>query len=150
MIRKIVKKAKYLRESSTEVKDFSKALKILSDMKDTMIANRGVGLAAIQIGVPKRIIWITTETSGVKNLCHMINPYIVDGDDDLVASYEGCLSFPGKYGNIKRCPSVCVHFQNIKKEWKRVILEGNEAFIVQHEIDHINGIICIDLFENIV
>jgi len=147
MVKKIVKNENSLKVVSSTVKDFSGIPKLLVDMKDTLLAGRGVGLAAIQIGTQRRVIFITTynSTTGKKSLIPMINPVIIDEYGEYM-SYEGCLSFPKKFGYIKRSVDVCVSFQDPSGEYKESILMDEEAFIFQHEFDHLNGIICIDKF----
>jgi len=149
MIKKIITKKSRLRVKSSDVKDFERAIKIAKDMKDTLIANKGVGLAAIQIGVSKRIIWITTfnQTEKKSELQLMINPFIEnDETHNFSDSQESCLSLPGKTGKIKRNMDVIVRYQNLKGDWLCSALWGQEAFVAQHEIDHLDGILITDKF----
>jgi len=118
--------------------------KLIDDMIDTMRAVRGVGLAAPQIGVSLRIAVIGIPE---KEVITLINPEIVRREGVRVVE-EGCLSYPGYYGEIKRSEVVKVKAQN--RQGKQFRLKGEEllAQALEHETDHLNGILYIDHVES--
>ncbi len=115
---------------------------LIEDMIETMFANKGVGLAASQVGVLKRII-IASPSASRDNLYVFINPVIVKGEGK-VAGEEGCLSLPGTDGEVERYKYIYV--KSLNSEGKEVEFEAKDFFarIIQHEIDHLNGILFID------
>lgn len=117
----------------------SHILTLLKDMTDTMYLRDGVGLAANQIGILRRLIVIDVG----EGLIEMINPEIINEEGEQIGP-EGCLSVPNVIGEVKRPQKVKVKFQN--RHGKEVILEGEDLFAraVCHEIDHLNGILFID------
>ena len=141
-----------LRVKSKKVRVFDKSLKkLIQDMLDTMRAANGLGLAAIQIGVPLRVIVIEMppdeETNNKGKLYTLVNPEIakMEGEEE---GEEGCLSLPGIIGEVKRAASVVVEAQTPNGKWVRVRAEGLLARAFQHEIDHLNGILFIDRIED--
>jgi len=122
------------------VVDFDKELrKLVQDLTDTMIAAPGAGLAAPQIGVPLRVfVWDVDEQLG-----HLINPSL-DLSDEIQEGEEGCLSFPSLSYPTRRAMRVVAKGWNMHGE--PVTVEGSEllARAIQHETDHINGIVFID------
>jgi len=137
---------KLLRQVSEPVKlvgDFEKQL--MDDMLDTMYAANGIGLAAIQIGVPKRIIVMDiSKEDKKKEPRYFVNPVIIK-KDSLEATYEeGCLSVPNQFAEINR-PSKCeVEYLDYNGEKKILNAEGILATCIQHEMDHLEGILFID------
>ncbi|MGB9743550.1 MAG: peptide deformylase [Minisyncoccales bacterium] len=130
-----------LRKKSAEVKEVTVEIKDLSQqMKRIMVQNQGVGLAAPQVGILKRII--VAQTS--KGLQAMINPIILKCSQKMEVREEGCLSFPKLFLKIKRPCEIELEFLNLKGEKKKTKAQGWEARIFQHEIDHLNGILFID------
>ena len=130
---------------STNSKEFSEDLTEFFDrMVETMIIEGGVGLAAPQIGVSKRITVINPEPENEETLLRMINPRIVScsGGDDTME--EGCLSIPGIRANVVRASSLELVYQDMNGGEHTLHAEGLLARIVQHEIDHLNGILFID------
>lgn len=113
--------------------------KLLDDMAETMYDANGVGLAAVQIGILKRVVVMDVGDG----LVEMINPEILDKSGSQVDS-EGCLSLPGIRGNVNRAMNVTVRFLN--RQGEEVVLEGKEllARCIQHEVDHLNGILFTD------
>jgi len=101
-----------------------------------MKKNNGIGLAAPQIGVSKRLF--VMEIDGTQRAC--FNPEIVDHSDDLTEYPEGCLSFPGEECKIKRPSAVSVRYQTVTGDWVQESLSGLTARCFQHELDHLNGI----------
>jgi peptide deformylase len=129
-----------LRTPAAEVTDFDKQLRVLvKDLEDTMLDAPGAGLAAPQIGVGLRVF--TYWVDGV--LGHLVNP-VLDLSDDEQDGPEGCLSIPGLAFDTKRALSVVAKGQNMWGE--PVVLEGTQllARCVQHETDHLDGILFLD------
>jgi peptide deformylase len=118
---------------------------LMNDMLDTMYAANGIGLAAIQIGVPKRIIVMDiSKDDKKKEPRYFVNPVIIK-KDSLEATYEeGCLSVPNQFAEINR-PSKCeVEYLDYNGEKKILNAEGILATCIQHEMDHLEGILFID------
>ena len=137
---------KLLRQISKTVKTVGKEEQILmDDMLETMYAANGIGLAAIQIGVPKRIIVMdTSKEEGKKEPRYFVNP-IIKNKDILKATYEeGCLSVPNQFAEIDR-PSKCeVEYLDYDGKKKLLKADGLLATCIQHEMDHLEGILFID------
>ncbi|HEO8422518.1 TPA: peptide deformylase [Yersinia enterocolitica] len=122
-----------------EVTVFDKKLaKLLNDMYDTMIEFDGVGLAAPQIGIPKRIAVVDIDDE--MGTLELINPKLLEVDGTQVGP-EGCLSFPGLFGDVERPYSIKVEAQN--RKGKKYIIEAEEylARAILHEMDHLDGIL---------
>tara|TARA_Y100001970_G_scaffold291671_1_gene429757 strand:+ start:2772 stop:3296 length:525 start_codon:yes stop_codon:yes gene_type:complete len=137
---------KILRQVSKEVQSVGKDEQILmDDMLDTMYAAKGIGLAAIQIGVPKRIIVMDiSKDENKKEPLYFVNPVIKNKNDNFSTYEEGCLSVPGQFAEIDR-PSFCeVEYMDYKGEKKILKAEGLLATCIQHEMDHLQGILFID------
>jgi len=120
---------------------------LVSNMKETMLAENGIGLSAPQVGVNLRVIVIQLMSAGklVGPVQEMINPVITNYSDDTMEYEEGCLSIPGEYIRIDRPRSIHVKFQTLSGKYKKWFLKGLEARIVQHEIDHLDGVLMTDL-----
>lgn len=134
-----------LRKTSRKVdKIDDRILTLLKDMEDTMRNAEGVGLAAPQVGVLRRVIIVDIGDG----LLELINPIIVYENGEQFRK-EGCLSVPGKYGVVRRPEKVIVRAQN--RHGETFEIEGNEllATALCHEIDHLNGILFIDKASNI-
>ena len=119
--------------------------KLMKDMLDTMYFANGIGLAAIQIGVPKRIIVMDiSKDEEVKRPMYFVNP-VFKNKDTIKATYEeGCLSVPNQFAEIDR-PSKCeVEYLDFNGEKKILKAEGLLATCIQHEMDHLEGILFID------
>ena len=133
------KKASPLEKVSEEVK------KILNDMAETMYNAPGIGLAGNQVGVLKRLVVMDCSTDEEDpNLIKMINPEIVNSSDEKEELEEGCLSIPDHKSIVKRPANVKVKYLNIDGIEKTLDAEGLLAACVQHEIDHLNGILFVD------
>ena len=119
---------------------------LVRDMKETMLSLNGIGLAAPQVGVNLRVIVIQLMSAGklVGPVQEMINPVITQTSEECVYCEEGCLSIPGEYMKIKRPKSIHVKFQTLSGKFKKWYLRGLEARVVQHEIDHLDGILMSD------
>lgn len=130
-----------LKEKAEEVKEINKDIKDLVElMKKTMKKNKGVGLAAQQIG--KNLAIFVAEDRN--RILTFINPKIIKfiGKETIVE--EGCLSLPKIWGYIKRYPEVIIEYQNLFGKRKKMRAKGLLAQIIQHEIDHLNGELFID------
>ena len=131
-----------LYKESKEVEIFDDHLKqMVEDMFETMYKYNGVGLAAPQIGILKRVLVIDTGEEGEK--LEMINPIITKLEKEVILS-EGCLSFPNVFGNVKRYNYTEAEYMTKDGEKKTIKAEGLLAQAIQHEIDHLNGILFID------
>lgn len=134
-----------LRSKSTPVKIIDKKLqKFIRDMGETMTAEKGVGLAAPQVGLNKRLIVVLLDN---KIIVPMVNPEITMHSDELDFGEEGCLSLPGEWGQVKRYRTIRVQFQDEKGERRQLQLDDFNARVVQHEIDHLDGILFTDYLE---
>jgi len=136
---------KVLREKGSEVNDFDEELSFfLEDMVETMITEGGVGLAAPQVGVSKRIAVINPEPDNDKTLIRMINPRIVSTSDETETMEEGCLSIPGIRADVVRAKALEVVYQDENGKEHKLEAGGLLARIIQHEVDHLNGVLFID------
>lgn len=114
-----------------------------------MVANDGVGLAAPQIGLPVRLFVAegTNPESGKHFKIAMANPTIIKSEGEQVG-VDGCLSIPGYYGvNVRRAESVVVRGQDLQGKPLRVSAQGYFAWALQHEIDHLDGVLYLDRLE---
>lgn len=141
-IRKIVTvEDSVLRKTSRPVVKFDEKLwSLLDDMKDTLKKADGVGLAAVQVGILRRIVIVDV---GDGNPVELINPEIVEQSGEQEGQ-EGCLSLPGEWGIVSRPDFVKVRAQNRKGQWCMHKGEGLKARCFCHEIDHLDGIIFTD------
>ncbi|MDD5606482.1 MAG: peptide deformylase [Candidatus Pacebacteria bacterium] len=128
-----------LRKKCQEIKDLSSIKELIFDMKQTMEIAGGVGLAASQVGELKRVIIV--RFPGQDNSFALINPKIISKSFKKNLEKEGCLSFPGVFLDIKRAEKIRVDFLNEQGEKKSLFLQGLAARIVQHEVDHLDGIV---------
>lgn len=134
-----------LREKGKKVDDFDEELlTFLNDMVETMIVEGGVGLAAPQVGVSRQIAVINPEPENEKTLIKMINPRILATSDDTEVMEEGCLSIPGIRADVMRSKALEVLYQDESGKEHRLEAEGLLARIIQHEVDHLNGVLFID------
>lgn len=135
-----------LREKSTPIDNIDKSIKKLAkDMVETMNANNGLGIAAPQVGVNKRM-FITTINMGTdhEGLITMINPFIEFPNDEKETGEEGCLSLPELFKSVTRHKFVRVKYKDLKNNEHTLDLEGLNARVIQHETDHLDGILFID------
>ena len=137
---------KLLRQISKPVaKVGNEERQLMDDMLETMYAAKGIGLAAIQIGVPKRIIVMDISKDENKNdPKFFVNP-IIKNKDNLKSTYEeGCLSVPNQFAEIDRPKKCDVEYLDYNGEKKILNAEGLLATCIQHEMDHLEGILFID------
>lgn len=129
-----------LRKPAGEVTSIDSSIeKLVRDLRDTMADAAGVGLAAPQIGVSKRVIvWRTEDDEGA-----LVNPLIADSRGE-VEGEEGCLSIPGLYYPVRRAEWVEVHGIHVDGRSAKFEASGFMARVIQHEIDHLDGILFID------
>ena len=137
---------KLLRQVSKPVSKVGKEeQKLMKDMMETMYAANGIGLASIQVGIPKRIIVMDIcKEENKKEPRYFVNP-IIKNKDSLKATYEeGCLSVPNQFADIDR-PSKCeVEYLDYNGQKQLLKAEGLLATCIQHEMDHLEGILFID------
>jgi len=146
-----------LRRKSLLVEKVDKDLqKLMDDMLETMYAAPGIGLAAIQVGVPKRVIVLdiglrnesednNNEKQAVKkNPMYFVNPEIITKSINNSTYEEGCLSVPGQFAEIERPDKCHIKYLNYYGEPKELVAEGMLATCIQHEMDHLEGILFID------
>ena len=135
-----------LRKKSQPVEKIDSQLKLLmNNMLETMYAAPGIGLAAVQVGVLRRAIVIDiSKESENKNPLFLINPEIKFKSKNTSVYEEGCLSLPGHFAEIER-PSECIlNFVDLEGRKKEIKAKGLLATCIQHEIDHLDGILFID------
>ena len=137
---------KILREKSLLVDKVDEDLQqLMSDMVETMYAAPGIGLAAIQIGVKKRIIVLDiSHKEGLKNPMYFINPEIINKSKNMSIYEEGCLSVPGQFPEINRPDSCHIRYLDYYGQPKELKARGMLATCIQHEMDHLEGILFID------
>ena len=136
----------FLRQKSIKVEKVSDELRsLMDDMIETMHAAPGIGLAAIQVGVPKRVIVIDlSREDEKKNPLYFVNPEIISNSSIDAVYEEGCLSVPGQFAEINRPDKCKVKFLDYNGKEKILDAEGLLATCIQHEIDHLEGILFID------
>ncbi len=118
--------------------------KLMDDMLETMYAANGIGLAAIQIGIPKRIIVMDISKDGKKNPMYFVNPRIKNKDKEKTTYEEGCLSVPDYFAEVDRSKYCEVEYLDYNGENKILEADGLLATCIQHEMDHLEGILFID------
>ena len=135
-----------LREKSLNVDMVDKDLqKLMDDMLETMYAAPGIGLAAIQIGIPKRVIILDIDQKeGQKNPMFFVNPEIIEKSENSSTYEEGCLSVPGQFAEITRPEKCFIKYLDYYGQKKEIKAEGMLATCIQHEMDHLEGILFID------
>jgi len=142
----LIEPNKLLRRVSTAVKKVGdEERQLMDDMLDTMYDAPGIGLAAIQIGVPKRIIVLDiSKDENKKEPMYFVNPIIKNKNQEKSKYEEGCLSVPDQFAEIER-PNTC-EVEYLDYEGKKQLLkaEGLLATCIQHEMDHLEGILFID------
>ncbi len=137
---------KILRQVSLPIDKVTKEdQKLMDDMLETMYHANGIGLAAIQIGIPKRIIVMDiSKKEEEKNPMYFVNPVINNRNKDMSTYEEGCLSVPNQFAEVDR-PATCeVQYLDYNGEKKILKASGLLATCIQHEMDHLEGILFID------
>ena len=142
---------KRLKHKSSEVLNFDDKLeKIVADMFDTLYhSGNGIGLAAPQIGISKRIVVIDLKEEGKENQIVLINPKIIGISEENSINQEGCLSVPGYYADVERPNEVNVQWNDLKGKKIKKKCSGLLSICIQHEIDHLDGILFIDYLSNL-
>ncbi|PNV83061.1 MAG: peptide deformylase [Sulfurimonas sp.] len=139
---------KRLKEKSKTIERFDKELhQLLDDMYETMISSNGIGLAAIQVGHAKRVLLLNipdeNDEQSIESLIEMINPVITQ-KSGVTTYQEGCLSVPSFYEDVDRHESITVNYQDRDGNTKSIEADGLLSIAIQHEIDHLQGILFID------
>ena len=117
----------------------------MNDMLETMYAAPGIGLAAVQIGILKRVIVIDLSKEGEKRKpLFIVNPEITSKSDEFISYEEGCLSIPNQFAEVKRPSSCKINFLDYEGKKKEIDADGLLATCIQHEVDHLNGILFVD------
>ncbi len=136
-----------LRAISEPVETFDDELqRLIDDMFETMYDAPGIGLAAIQVGVPKRLLVIDLqeEAEGVKNPRVFINPEFSDPSEETNVYSEGCLSIPDQFADVERPASIHAKWLDRDGKAHDEVIDGLLATCLQHEVDHLNGIVFTD------
>ena len=115
---------------------------LAADMLETMYAEKGIGLAATQVAVPKRVVVMDLSQDGTGAMA-LVNPEII-GAEGVAESQEGCLSVPGYFDTVERADRVRYRYLNLDGEVVEGTTDGLMAVCLQHEIDHLNGKLFID------
>ena len=135
-----------LRQVSSPIAQVDDVVRKLSDdMLDTMYDAPGIGLAAIQVGIPKRMLVIDLHKEGEEKQPQIfINPEVLSASDERSTYEEGCLSIPDYYAEVERPAKVTVKYVDISGKEQILDAEGLLATCLQHEVDHLNGVLFID------
>ena len=135
-----------LRKKSQSLEKFDKDIKkLMDDMLETMYKAPGIGLAAVQIGILKRVVVIDISRDGdKKNPLFIVNPEITYRSNKTSVYEEGCLSLPGQYAEIERPAECHLKYVNFDGKIKNLKASGLLATCIQHEVDHLDGILFID------
>ena len=135
----------FLRQISQDVELVDNKIRtLMDDMLETMYAAPGIGLAAIQVGVPKKVIVIDLSKEEKKNPLYFVNPKIIIRSKNNSTYEEGCLSVPGQFAEVDR-PNQChIKYLDYNGQNKELKAEGLLATCIQHEMDHLEGILFID------
>jgi len=135
-----------LRQVSTPVEQVdSEIARLADDMLETMYDAPGIGLAAIQVGVPRRMLVIDVSRDDEENRpLVFINPEVVQSSGDRSVYEEGCLSIPDYYAEVERPAIVTVNYVDRAGKQQTLEADGLLATCLQHEIDHLNGVLFID------
>ena len=142
----LIEPNKILREKSLKVEQVDKDLQtLMDDMLETMYAAPGIGLAAIQVGVPKRVIVLDlAKKDSPKNPMCFVNPEIIEKSKTNSTYEEGCLSVPGQFAEIDRPDKCYIKYLDYHGQPQEIRAEGMLATCIQHEMDHLEGILFID------
>ncbi len=136
-----------LRQRAAEVKEVNEEIrKIVEDMKDTLADENGIGLAAPQIGISKRILVIDMSKSKDSRKITLINPKVIYKSEDFTDQEEGCLSIPDVWGNVSRHRKIKIKGELLNGKTLMIDADDYFARAIQHEIDHLDGKLIIDHF----
>ena len=144
-----------LRRKAVKVKQFDKDLhKLIEDMIETMRDEPGVGLAAPQVNISQRVIVVEyplddSDPEATPTLFEVVNPVIKYLSDEKEMGIEGCLSVPNIMGSVERALNIQISGQNRKGKKITIEAQGWLARVFQHEIDHLNGVLFVDLAETL-
>ena len=135
-----------LRQQSLSVEIVDQDLQnLMDDMLETMYAAPGIGLAAIQVGIPKRVIVLDiAQKEGTKEPIFLVNPETIQKSKNNSTYEEGCLSVPGQFAEIDRPDKCHIKYLDYYGEKKEIKAEGMLSTCIQHEMDHLEGILFID------
>jgi len=135
-----------LRKTSQPVQTIDDSVHtLMADMLETMYAAPGVGLSAIQVGVAQRIVVIdTAKDPDPPAPLRLINPEIIWQAEETGPFEEGCLSFPDQFEEVERSAAVHVQYLDASGERRVIEAEGLQAIALQHEIDHLDGVLLVD------
>ncbi len=139
--------AKVLREEAAPVADVDDGVRrLIRDMFDTMYHNEGIGLAAPQVGVSQRILVVDVDNEDESRHVHaLVNPVIIESSKDRDKATEGCLSMPGMEEQVTRPARVVVEALSPEGAPVRIEADGMLARALQHEVDHLDGVLFLDL-----
>ena len=135
-----------LTQVAVDVKNIDKTIELTLDrMLNCMYENNGIGLAATQVGLSKRLIVIDCSSGdNKKKPIKFINPEVIELSKNNIEFEEGCLSLPDQYANVTRPNFVVIKYRDIKGKLHKNKFEGLEGTCIQHEIDHLNGKLFVD------
>lgn len=135
-----------LREVAKPVAEVDAAIStLMADMVETMYDAKGIGLAAPQIGISKRVIVMDcSDDDDAPEPIKMANPEILSLSDETACMEEGCLSIPGHHGDVTRPTGLTLRYLDENNNSQEMSCEGLLAVCIQHEIDHLNGVLFID------
>ena len=123
----------------------ARVVKLMDDMVETMYNANGIGLAAPQVGVLDRVIVVDVHEKGEPpNPIRLANPEIVWSSDEKSVCEEGCLSVPEQYAEVTRPQRIRVRYLDEKNQQQEIEADGMLATCIQHEIDHLNGVLFVD------
>jgi peptide deformylase len=136
-----------LHTPTNEVNEFGEDLKkLIDEMYEIMYQSNGVGLSANQIGIPSRLSVVDVSPAGHEGKIVLVNPKIKSHSKKLMIDDEGCLSVPGIYLPILRYYSISVEYQDVEGKKHIINADGYFARAIQHEIDHLDGILFVERF----
>lgn len=119
--------------------------RLMNDMLETMYAANGIGLAAPQVGVLKRVIVVdTAPPNAPAQAMRLVNPEILWQSDDAIPGEEGCLSLPDQYAEVSRPSQIRLRYVDPENKTRELEADGLLAKCIQHEIDHLNGVLFVD------
>jgi len=134
-----------LERPAEPVTEFNAELKkLVDDMFESMYAAHGVGLAAPQVGVGLRFAVVDLQPDDTRAPVVLINPEVIACSEEQATREEGCLSLPGQYADVTRSARVTVRYTDLEGAKRRIDAEGLLAACLQHEIDHLDGILFVD------